>query len=195
MKTTIQNKSFYALLLLLGMSQPLWAADWGLEQLMRGLAANKGGKATFVEKTYMSILDMPLISSGELLFTPPDHLEKRTLKPSMEIMVLDGNDLSIEREHHKNSMKLSDYPEVAAFIESIRGTLAGDLQALEQKYHLTLGGTKEKWHLILVPRDSRMATILQRIRIEGKRNTIKSVEFSQAGGDHSTMTITKATSP
>ena len=39
----------------------------------------KSGKATFVEKKYLAMLDQPLESSGELSFTA-DRLEKRTVK-------------------------------------------------------------------------------------------------------------------
>lgn len=183
-----------ALLLLLLCVTPL-RAEWGIAQLMQTMANNKGGKASFVEKSYISLLDMPVTATGELIFTAPDHLEKRTLKPSREIMVLDGDTLTIERDEQKHTMKLSDYPEVAAFIESIRGTLAGDQQSLERQYKLTLSGTPQRWKLTLVPRNSRMATILQRILIEGAQGTVRSVEFSQAGGDHSTMTITKIATP
>ncbi|MFU8765517.1 MAG: Asp-tRNA(Asn)/Glu-tRNA(Gln) amidotransferase GatCAB subunit B, partial [Haliea sp.] len=50
-------------------------------------------------------------------------LEKRTLKPRLETMVLDGDTLTLERGRRKHVLQLKDYPEVAGMIESIRATL------------------------------------------------------------------------
>ena len=67
-------------LLLVGLSLPACAAH-DLGQLMADLARNKGGKARFVEKKFLAVLDKPLIATGEMTYTAPDRLEKRTLTP------------------------------------------------------------------------------------------------------------------
>ena len=59
------------------------------------------------------MLDQPVESSGELLFIAPDRLEKRTLKPKPETMVLDGDTLTLERGQRKRVLHLKDHPEVA----------------------------------------------------------------------------------
>ena len=115
--------------LMLCLATSLAAADTlQLPQLMQLLAQNKAGKALFVEKKYISIIDKPIESSGELAFTAPDKLEKRTLKPKLELLVLEGDNLTIDQpDKHRLSIRLQEHAEVAAFVESIRGTLAGDL--------------------------------------------------------------------
>jgi len=60
------------------------AADLSVADLMHMLGQKKSGTATFVEKKYIAMLKQPLESSGELAFTAPDRLEKRTLKPKAE---------------------------------------------------------------------------------------------------------------
>src|SRR5660398_102116 len=57
------------------------AADWDIDQLMHDLAQTRSGRASFVEKKSIAMLDKPVESSGELFYWAPDHLEKRTLKP------------------------------------------------------------------------------------------------------------------
>ena len=79
-------------LALISLSPPAFAA-WDLQQLMDSLAQNKSGRATFVETKRIAMLDKPVESSGELLFTAPDRLEKRTLKPKPESMIVDGDAL------------------------------------------------------------------------------------------------------
>ena len=167
------------------------AADWDIDQLMRGLAQNRSGHASFVEKKSIAMLDKPVESSGELLYTAPDHLVKRTLKPKPESMTVDAGTLIIERGRQKHHLQLQDYPELAAFIDSIRGTLAGYRKALERSYRLSLEGTTERWTLQLIPVDEKMQAVVKRIRIAGVRDAVRSIEITQADGDSSLMLIEK----
>ncbi|MEO7400941.1 MAG: LolA-related protein [Polaromonas sp.] len=181
--------------LVLSALSPAVFAAWDLQQLMDTLAQNKSGRTTFVEKKYIAILDKPVESSGELVYTAPDGLEKRTLKPKPEAMVIKGDDLFIERGHQKHRLQLQAYPELAAFIDSIRGTLAGDRKALERSYRLSLEGTDQRWTLRLLPLNEKMAASIQRISITGAREQVKSIEITQADGDSSVMTIEKSATP
>lgn len=181
--------------LVLGMSSPAALAAWDIQQLMDSLAQNRSSQASFVEKKTIAILERPVESSGQLFYTAPDHLEKRTLKPKPESMVIDGGDLLIERGRQKHRLQLQAYPELAAFIDSIRGTLAGDRQALERNYQLSLEGTAERWTLQLLPRDDKMLAVVQRIRIAGARDQVRSIEITQADGDSSLMSIEKLVTP
>jgi hypothetical protein len=170
------------------------AGDFGLQDLMQMLGQHKSGTATFVEKKYIAMLNQPLESSGELSFTAPDKLEKRTLKPKPEAVTLQGNVLQLERsDGRRMKVSLSDRPEVAAFVESIRATLAGDRSALERFYGVAMRGTADQWQLTLVPLQPRMLKVINQIRIGGNRAQVRSIVFMQADGDHSEMTITGTT--
>ncbi len=171
------------------------AAEWDIAQLMHSLAQTRSGYATFTEKKSIAMLDKPVESSGVLFFRAPDHLEKRTNKPKPETMVVDGDELLIERGRQKYRLQLQDYPELAAFLNSIRGTLAGDRMALERNYDLSLEGKAERWTLRLLPVDEKMRRVIQRIRIAGVRDQVRSVEILQADGDSSLMTIEKLATP
>ena len=183
-----------AALALFAWSAPAFAA-WDLQQLMDALAQNKSGRATFVETKRIAMLDRPVESSGELLYTAPDRLEKRTLKPRAESMIVQGAELAIERGGRKYRVQLDTQPQLAAFIDSIRGTLAGDRKALERNYRLGLEGTPQEWVLLLVPVDEKMQAVIKRIRISGAQDQVKRVEISQADGDSSLMVIDKAPGP
>lgn len=181
--------------LLLAVSQVAAAAPFTVSQLLASLAKHPQGAATFTEKKYLAMLDQPVESSGELLFIAPARLEKRTLKPSSESMVLDSGTLTLERGRRKRVMQLKDYPEVAGMIESIRATLAGDRQALERVYQMTVAGDPERWTLVLIPLDPKVAAMIARITMEGVREEVRSVEILQADGDRSVMQIQKAATP
>ena len=164
--------------------------DWGIDRLMQSLARSRSGSASFVEKKTIAMLDKPVESSGELFYTAPDRLEKRTLKPKPESMLLDKDKLIVEQRGKKHALSLANYPEVAAFIDSIRGTLAGDRKALERSYKLSLDGDEQNWNLSLLPIEDKMKKVVAKINIAGAGNILHSIEIKQADGDRSLMTIT-----
>ena len=165
------------------------STDWTLDRLMSTLAQHKSGRAAFTETKYLSIATQPVESSGELSFVAPDHLEKNTLKPKPEHLVVDGDMLTVDRNNHKYTLALARYPELGAFIESIRATLAGNRFALEQVYKVALTGEGGDWTLTLTPLDSRMRKVVSTITIDGTRDTLRSVAIQQADGDHSLMRL------
>ncbi|WP_334035174.1 outer membrane lipoprotein carrier protein LolA [Burkholderia cepacia] len=172
---------------------PARAADaapaWTLDRLMSTLAQHKSGRATFTETKYLSIATQPVESSGELVFVAPDHLEKHTLSPKPEHLVVDGDMLTVERNSRKYTLALARYPELGAFIESIRATLAGNRFALEQVYKVALAGRGDDWTLTLTPLDSRMLKVVSTITLDGTRDLLRSVAIRQADGDRSVMRL------
>lgn len=184
----------FSALLLTGMPTAR-AAQWQLDDLMQLLAQTKSSQARFVERKYISMLDKPVESSGELSFTAPDRMEMRTLKPKKQSLLLDGNQLTMEQDGRQQTVSLRSYPEVAAFIEGIRGTLAGNGQALQASYQVHLVGTPARWQLMLVPRELGMSRIISRVRIGGSQGAVTLVAYDYADGDRSEMQITPVTRP
>jgi len=163
--------------------------DWTLARLLAGFAKTHEAHASFIERKRVAVLDRPLVSTGELTFVAPDRLEKRTLRPRRELLKVEGNHLSIERGDRTLEIDLRSYPEVAAFVESIRGTLAGDRGALERFYQLRLEGEAASWALTLTPRAPGMAALVEQVRIAGKGAEISVVEIQQANGDSTLMSV------
>ncbi|MCK6389867.1 MAG: outer membrane lipoprotein carrier protein LolA [Azonexus sp.] len=164
-------------------------ATFDITQLMSDLARHKGGKARFVETRYLAVLDKPLISSGEMTYVAPDRLEKQTLKPKVESMVLDKDQLTLARDKQTFSINLASQPEALAFVDSIRGTLSGNRAALEKNYALHLSGASDKWVLTLLPRDEKIANFVQRIVVNGNRGQMRQIEYLQADGDRTVLSI------
>ncbi|HEX5803112.1 MAG TPA: LolA-related protein [Azospira sp.] len=175
---------------LLSMISPPAIAAWDLAELMQDLAQHQGGRVRFVEKKYIALLDRPVVSSGEMTYTAPDRLEKRTLQPKPELLLLDRDTLTVERGKQKFVLRLSEQPEAQVFVDSIRGTLSGNRAALERSYALHLSGTRERWSLSLLPSDQRIAALVSRITVGGSRNQVDSIEYLQADGDRALMSIT-----
>jgi hypothetical protein len=182
------------LLLLLLVATSSFSADgWDITRLMQDLAQVKVAKARFVERRYLGILTAPLESSGTLIYIAPSRLEKHTLTPQHESLVLERDQLTIESRQPKRrrTLLLQDYPAIWVLVESIRSTLAGDLALLQRFYEIKLEGEEPKWRLILKPIDPKMQELIREIRIGGSRSRIDSVEFLESAGDRSVMTITR----
>jgi len=168
-------------------------AGWGLVDLMRSLQAVKSSRARFVERKELAILTEPLESSGMLVYRAPGRLEKHTLVPEQESMVLEDGRLVLENAERgwRKSFALHEHPVIWAFVESIRSTLAGDLATLRRFYDVQLEGNEPDWRLVLLPREPSMKTVVDEIRISGSGSWISRIEILEAGGDRSVMTISR----
>ena len=178
---------------------PAHAADppLALEPLMAALAQNGPGTVHFAETKTSALLKTPIESSGTLTYAAPSRLEKRTLAPRDERFAVDGDTVVIElaarnaAEKRRFELRLGDYPAIRAFVESIRGTLAGDLAALRRYYRVELDGTWSDWRLHLLPSDPQMAELVLKVLIGGTGGEVRRIEILEASGDRSVMTITK----
>ncbi|NCT96353.1 MAG: outer membrane lipoprotein carrier protein LolA [Comamonadaceae bacterium] len=165
------------------------AAD-ELERLMALLAAHPGGTVRFVERRHMAMLDAPLVSRGEMSYRAPDWLERRTLSPRPERLLLDKDTLTLERDQRRMSMPVSQRPEVEAFVASIRSTLQGDRAALERHYRVALQGQPEKrWTLTLEPLQARLRGIVTQIVISGVGVAVDRIDYTQSDGDRTEMRL------
>jgi len=169
-------------------------ASWNVEQLMQRLAQVKSARATFVERKHLRILSTPLESSGTLVYTAPGYLEKHTLTPKPESLVLDKDALVFEDKtrNRRRTLKLQEYPVLWVFVEGLRSTLAGDLQNLNRLYRVALEGSESDWRLILDPREPGIQRMVSRIRLAGSRASVRSIEIEEAEGDRSVMTLTES---
>ncbi len=169
------------------------SSGWDIKRLMHDLGEVKTAKGRFIERKYVGILTAPLEFSGTLLYVAPDRLEKHTLKPRSESLLLERDQLIIESKDpdRRRTLKLSNYPVVQVFVESVRSTLAGDLALLNRFYEVALQGDERSWRLLLKPNDPKMQEVMSEIRIGGHGNWINAIEFLEPGGDRSVMSITR----
>jgi Outer membrane lipoprotein carrier protein LolA-like len=171
------------------------AGNDDLDQLLKLLAQRRHGHVSFTEEQKLAMLERPLHSSGELLYDAPDRLEKRTLKPKPEDLVLDHDQITVRRGQRTRVLSLSQYPQAVPFVECLRATLAGDRAALERHFKVQFSGSLEHWTLELEPSETSLARTLAHIRIEGERDAVHTVEIRQRDGDSSVLTIGPEISP
>lgn len=158
---------------------------------MLGLSQVREARGKFVERKFLSVLNRPLESSGTMLYQAPAHLEKHTLAPKVESLVLDQGVLTIDSKARniKRTLVLQDYPAIWAFVESIRSTLAGDLPTLERFYKIELEGDAAHWKMRLLPIEIKTREVMREIRINGHGNWVDNIETLETNGDHAHMKV------
>jgi len=165
------------------------AAPDELDEVLRLLASRHHGEVSFVEQRFSSLLKRPVESSGELIYDAPNRLEKRTLEPHPESLVLVEHVVTVQRGHRSRVLDLKSYPQILPFVESIRATLAGDRGALEREFRVEFSGSLARWSLVLLPVGAGAAKSVSRVRIDGARGDLLNLEIRRTDGDRSVMTF------
>jgi hypothetical protein len=170
-------------ILLLAFAAPASAQD-PLAEVMRGLAAVRERRSRFTEEKVIPELDIGLPNEGTLLWVAPDRLEKHTTWPIDEFLSVQSGQLRYERRDRgvQRDFALGAQPEMAALVEAVRATLAGDLPALRRHYDVAFFGTPAEWTLVLTPGSVRLRGAVQRIAITGEGAELRGVDTEGGGG-------------
>ena len=71
-------------------------APANVDALLAGLSKAPGLYAHFREEKHITLLQAPLVSEGSIYFAPPSRFARHTEKPIKSVMIIDGNQLSME---------------------------------------------------------------------------------------------------
>jgi hypothetical protein len=166
-------------------------SDDTVDGLLQMFARVQESYATFTEVKLIANLTRPLHGSGRLSYRRPSHLEKITVEPEAESLVIDGDRLTLtERSSAPRVVDLNGEPVVRALVDAIRGTLSGDLAALRRSYRVRMDGNFATWRLTMIPTDSSVAQFVSAMTIEGAGTSLRVVETRQTNGDDMRMTVT-----
>ena len=180
-----------ALQLLLLVPAASGAATLTVAELMQMLGSVERAHARFVETRHSALLKSPLVLEGTLAYRRPDRVEKHVQSPYDERITVEGGRLTLENraQNRKKTLSVSGAPGLAALIESIRATRAGDLAALQRHYALQVEGSRDQWTLTLKPLDAQVAGYVKLIALSGSESRITRIVVEEAGGDRSVMEI------
>ncbi len=173
--------------------------DWTAEKLMFQLSQVKHAKLNFVETKQSIFLITDLVIEGTMEYKAPDYIEKNTLSPTVEKIVISGDSMDIERSSESGKVdkvvqtqhySVQSHPVLKAGVESIRSLLAGNYDMLNQNYDMVLEGVRENWSLELAPKGPEILEYIEKITLNGEDTKIKKVVTIQADGDESVMELT-----
>jgi len=185
------------LLLLLAAATAAAAPPLTMTELMQMLGSVESARARFVETRESALLKTPLVLQGTLSYRRPDRVEKHVLTPHDERITVEGGRLTLENrsQNRRKTISVGSAPGLAALVESIRATRAGDLAALRRHYALQIEGSRGEWTLTLKPLDSQVGDYVTSVVLSGSDSRIGRIMVVEAGGDRSVMEITEDKSP
>jgi outer membrane lipoprotein-sorting protein len=165
------------------------AAALALDALMQALSAVPSRRASFEETRQLAVLTQPLVRRGTLEYVRPDRLEMHVTTPYAENVVVSGGTLTVERRSGVTRVELASQPALAAWIESLRATLAGDAASLRSHFDVAVEGTLADWHLTLVPREPALRAVVARVRIDGREGEPLRFTVDEVRGDQTVVDI------
>lgn len=164
---------------------PAGAVDAGW--IIGKLARPAPMRTSFVEVRASKLLKNPLRLSGEYLRPRADTLVRQVRAPYVETTTIvtpkaGAAQATIERGGRTRTFSLARVPELAGLQASFGALLAGDRATLERYYRLDPQGTREKWTLVLVPKDPAMAAQVRGITLHGRGAELRCIETTAAKG-------------
>lgn len=164
------------------------AAVIDAEQILRGIAAAAGAEVRFTETRTSRLLKTPLVSSGVLRYGPAGRLQKDTLQPFRETVVIDGLQVTIERDGAQTVVPLVAGSTPAILVQALRAVLGGQAQELQAHYRIAADGSPDNWSLELQPRSEDSPV---RLRLTGSGADVRDIEVRGSGGDRVVTTLSR----
>ena len=172
--------------------------EWTVEELMKGLSEVTHAQLEFRETRQSVFVITDITTEGNMEYRAPDYIEKNTLSPFKEKVVISGDRMEVNKEIDTGKMdemeatqkySVQSHPLLKAAVESIRALLAGNFIMLTDNYTMILDGERSAWNLSLAPRSEEILEHIQEIRLAGEEYMIREVITIQADGDESKLEL------
>jgi outer membrane lipoprotein-sorting protein len=173
--------------------------SWTVKRLMWELSQISYARLNFVETRQSMFLSTDMVIEGNILYRAPDYIEKVTVSPMSEKIVVDGDTMLVEKLVYSRDNEavvetkhysIESHPVLKATVGSIRYILAGNSEMLGEYYEMSISGQCENWTLELTPRTVEISDYAQKIILSGNESSILRYVTIQADGDESVMTLT-----
>ena len=169
---------------------PIWPAELDASALIRSLARPAPASISFTEIRTSSLLDQPLIVSGELSYLGPERLDRVVTRPYREKTTIRGESVRVEREGEMpRTFALKRAPELRGLLTAFSALLAGDPSDLARNFLVTAEGEDAGWKLTLTPTDARARKRLSNLTMIGHGDEPVCFTLTSADGAQSVMLL------
>ncbi len=172
---------------------------WDVSGLMHQFSRIVHAKLVFKETRRSEFVMTDLVTKGHIEYRQPDYIEKNTVSPIVEKVVIDGDSMSIEKTgtvgKHDDMVQIQRYPVkshpvLTITVESLRAILVGDIDRLNEGFEIKLDGSRTDWKLDLTPKTPEILKYFKQVMLYGSDARIQKVVLIQADGDQSTVDLT-----
>ena len=164
----------------------LWAqADDPLQALAARLGATESLAGEFEQVRHISVLAVPLNSSGTFRYQRDDGIVWRTIDPLVsEVRITAGEGVTVVDD----TGELRPVPATELMAGIFLAVFAGDLDRLADYFTATHEARGDGWALHLTPRLPALARQMEGIVLAGGDH-VERVEIRDANGDHSELLL------
>lgn len=190
------------LLFLFWVIPPAAIADgeaWDISDLMHRLSGTVHAKLVFRETRNSAFIVTDLITTGSIEYRRPDYIEKNTVSPIAEKIVIAGDYVSIEKVVHQKKGEdvvqirkypVQSHPVLATAVASLRAMLGGNEALIRRDFEIELEGSRADWQLNLIPDNPEVLKYFDRITLHGSDARIRKIVSALASGDQSMLELT-----
>ena len=173
--------------------------EWDVSRLMHQFSRVVHAKLVFKETRRSAFVMTDLVTEGHIEYRQPDYIEKNTVSPIVEKVVIDGDSMSIEKKGqvgkrddmvHIQKYRVKSHPVLTITVESLRAILVGDIDRLNEGFEIKLDGSRTDWKLDLTPKTPDILNYFKQVLLYGSDARIHKVVSIQADGDQSTVDLT-----
>ena len=156
-------------------------------------------KLDFRETRNSAFIVTDLVTEGNIEYRQPDYIEKNTVSPIVERIVIDGDSMSIEKAVHSRKgddmvqiqkYPVQSHPVLAVAVASLRAMLGGNVVRIRKDFEIKLEGSRADWQLNLTPTNPEILKYFDQIVLYGNDARIQKVVSIQTDGDQSMLELT-----
>jgi len=159
------------------------ASEGRLEAIMGDLARAGCVRARFRETRHFSLLTSPLETEGVLYFAPPDRLARYTTRPGTSSIVVRDGRVILRDETGSQALEIGSSEIARHLVDHLSVLLRGDAAALRTRYAVAVREIASGWEIRLEPSAGTFRSIVESIRVEGRRGELTGMELVEVGGD------------
>lgn len=166
-------------------------APLALDRLAGIITGTPDHTAKFSEERRLILLTEPVRLEGTLLFRAPGRLEKHTMSPQREDLVVEGEwvTVSLPDKHADLRLNIADDPALHGLLFSLQSLLTGKPERLSEIFAVEAWGGADSWILRLKPGPPDLAERILVIRVTGEGRWIRTIELWETTGDYLIMSI------
>lgn len=164
---------------------PAIDSDW----ILAKLAQAGPSRTSFVEVRSSPLLKEALRVSGEYRHPDSGTLVREVRSPYQETTTIHDGKASIQRGTSTRTFSLSRAPQLATLQTSFGALLRGDRQELQSAFALDTSGVREKWKMVLTPKDAALAKQVRDITLFGRGSELRCIETRMGKGGEIQRTL------
>ena len=179
MKVKPLKVHFFLLLITVSFSTPTFAT---LQDIIFNKAKDiESINSLFIQERKISVLPLPLITTGKFQFHYQEGLLLETLDPVQSRIIISEKGIKVEENLAETEIKGSS--QLGKILLSL---FLGDLASLEEYFFIVTKGDVNKWNIFLKPKNSLVSAQIASISVAGKES-VESIHLVETNGDSSNL--------